>query len=33
MTAVLEPPATGTLGPEAFGETRTIAALADGQPS
>jgi signal transduction histidine kinase len=28
LTSVLEPPLSGTLGPEAFGETRTIAALA-----
>ena len=27
LAAVLDPPATGTLGPEAFGETRTLAAL------
>jgi signal transduction histidine kinase/tetratricopeptide (TPR) repeat protein len=27
LTAVLEPPVSGTLGPEAFGETRTMAAL------
>jgi signal transduction histidine kinase len=27
LSAVLEPPVSGTLGPEAFGETRTIAAL------
>jgi signal transduction histidine kinase len=27
LTAVLEPPVSGTLGPEAFGENRTIAAL------